>query len=176
MYKLCDIMKQVNVMNAVIFVVAVVILLADQVSKGIIQAILKVGQTIRFIPNFFDITYIHNEGAAWGMMANRPIVIIVASLIALFILYRYMYSFRKTKKNEFAFGLLLGGITGNLIDRVLFGYVRDFLDFHIFGYDFPVFNIADTAIVVGVFLLIIAVLKGEDHREKDSSTKRRDKN
>lgn len=163
-------------MNAVIFAIAVAILAIDQISKGILQTIFRIGETFHLIPGFFDITYIHNEGAAWGMMANRPVFIIIASLLALFILYRYMYSFRKTKKNEFAFGLLIGGIAGNLIDRVLFGYVRDFFDFRIFGYDFPVFNVADTAIVVGVLLLIIAVLKGEDRREKDHSTDRKTKN
>ena len=72
-----------------------------------------------------------------------------------------------------AFGLLLGGLSGNLIDRLFFGYVRDFLDFYIFGYDYPVFNIADICIVFGVILLIIAVLKGEDTNEDNSNRKSR---
>lgn len=162
-------------MNRKIFVISVVTLIIDQICKSIVQALFRLGESITLLPSFLKLTYIHNEGAAWGIFANRPIVIIVGTMVALFVLYRYMYSFRKTSVNEFAFGLLVGGITGNLIDRVLFGYVRDFIDIYIFGYDFPVFNFADTAIVVGVILLIIAILKGEDRRE-NSSERRKSKN
>ena len=73
-----------------------------------------------------------------------------------------MYSFKKNRRNNIAFGLILGGIFGNLIDRILKGYVIDFLDFKIFNYDYPVFNIADIAIVVGVILLGYAILRKED--------------
>ena len=84
---------------------------------------------------------------------------------------RYSYSFKKTKLNTYGFGLLLGGILGNLSDRLIFGYVKDFLDFIIFKYDFPVFNIADICIVIGVILLIISILKGEDNSGSKSSRK-----
>ena len=84
---------------------------------------------------------------------------------------RYSYSFKKTKLNTYGFGLLLGGILGNLSDRLIFGYVKDFLDFIIFRYDFPVFNIADISIVIGVVLLIISILKGEDKNGSKSSRK-----
>ena len=69
------------------------------------------------------------------------------------------------KRNTLLFGLLFGGIIGNLIDRIFYGYVIDFLDFTIFGYDFPVFNFADICIVSGIFLLIIAICKKEDINE-----------
>ena len=62
----------------------------------------------------------------------------------------------------------MGGIIGNLLDRVLFGYVRDFFNFYIIGYDFPVFNVADIFIVLGVFILIISILKGEDSNGSNS--------
>ena len=84
---------------------------------------------------------------------------------------RYSYFFKKTKLNTYGFGLLLGGILGNLSDRLIFGYVKDFLDFIIFKYDFPVFNIADICIVTGVALLIISILKGEDNSGSKSSRK-----
>ena len=89
--------------------------------------------------------------------------------IAIFIIYRYMYNFKQNKRNNIAFGLIIGGIVGNLIDRVFLGYVRDFLSFKIFSYNYPIFNFADIFIVIGVFLLIIAILKGEDNNAKNSN-------
>ena len=68
------------------------------------------------------------------------------------IIYRYMFAFKKNKRNTLAFSLLFGGIVGNLLDRILYGYVRDFLSIYIFKYSFPVFNIADIGICIGIFL------------------------
>ena len=84
-----------------------------------------------------------------------------------------MYLFKKNKRNDIAFGLLVGGLMGNLLYRILYVYVRDFFDFYIFGYDYTVFNIADIAIVIGVILLIVAIIKGEDSKNAISSTNRR---
>ena len=114
-----------------------------------------------------------NKGAAWGIFSNTKIIILIGTIIALITIYHFIYCFKQNKRNTLAFGLLLGGLSGNLIDRLLFGYVRDFLDFYIFGYDYPVFNIADICIVFGVILLIIAVLKGEDTNEDNSNRKSR---
>lgn len=156
-------------MNKKILLICIIALFFDQISKNIASVFLEVGESITIIKNFFNITYINNYGAAWSIFENQNILLIVLSLIALIIIYRYMYLFQKNRKNNIAFGLTLAGITGNLIDRTLFGYVRDFLDFNIFGYDYPVFNIADISVVVGVILLIIAIIKGEDKVGKSSS-------
>ena len=84
------------------------------------------------------------------------------SLISLVFLIMYQKNFKENKKNCVAFGLVYGGLLGNLCDRVRFGYVIDYLKFYIGGYEFPVFNLADTAIVVGFILIIYAIYRGED--------------
>ena len=84
-----------------------------------------------------------------------------------------MNTFKINKRNTLAFGMILGGILGNLSDRIFFGYVIDFLNFKIINYNFPVFNLADTFIVVGVILLIIAIIKGEDKNGSKSNGRKR---
>ncbi len=149
-------------MNRKIFIVAVVSLFLDQFAKILIGIFFTLNERFIVIKNFFSIHFIENYGAAWSLLNNKVDFLIVVSLLAIFIIYRYMYSFKRNKRNNIAFGLILGGIVGNLIDRVFLGYVRDFLSFKIFSYNYPVFNLADVFIVIGVFLLIVAILKGED--------------
>ncbi|MCI8394799.1 MAG: signal peptidase II [Bacilli bacterium] len=156
-------------MNRKILMVAAITLILDQISKVCIEMFFHLEQEVIWIENFFSIHYINNYGAAWSILNNRISTIILLSLIALVILYRYMYLFRLNTRNNIAFGLLVGGLVGNLMDRWLFGYVRDFLDFKIMGYDYPIFNIADTAIVIGTVLLIYAIIKGEDQHENVES-------
>lgn len=160
-------------MNKKIFQIAIIILALDQISKVLINSFLKLGESITLIPSFFNLTLCYNEGAAWGLFANNKIVIALGSLVAVVMIYHFIFYFKKNTRNNIAFGLVIGGMAGNLIDRVFFGYVRDFLDFYIFNYDFPVFNIADTAIVIGIILLIYAVIKGEDLSENSSNRRKK---
>ena len=154
--------------NRKIFIIAVIVLCLDHIVKSIISAILKVGESINIIPNFFSLTYIQNQGAAWGIFSNKPVIIIITTAIAALIIYKFMYSFKTNFRNNLAFGLVIGGLLGNLIDRLIFGYVRDFFDFQIFNYNYPVFIFFDIAIVIGVFLLIYAIIKGEDKHANNS--------
>ena len=149
-------------MSKRIYIIAIIIFIIDQITKCFISAYLKLNESISIIKDFFYIRYINNTGASWGILSNSKTLLIILSIIAIIIIIRYMNTFKNTKLNIICFGFLLGGITGNLCDRVLFGYVKDFLDFIIFHYDFPVFNIADIFIVIGVLLLIISIIKGED--------------
>lgn len=149
-------------MTKKIYLTAIIIFIIDQISKVIISSYIELNSSIRIIKNFFYLTYTNNTGASFGILRNNRILLIILSIIALLILLRYISTFKETKYNIIGLGLLMGGIIGNLLDRVLFGYVRDFLNFYIIGYDFPVFNIADISIVLGVFILIISILKGED--------------
>ena len=148
----------------------------DQVSKIVISSYLKFNESIIIIKNFFNLTNHHNYGAAWGILKNNTSVLIIFSVIALFIILRYMNSFKKNTRNNIAFSIILAGIAGNLVDRVCLGYVRDFLDFNILGYNYPVFNLADSFIVIGVVLLIIAIIKGEDKNGSSSKGRNTRKN
>jgi signal peptidase II len=159
--------------NRKILTIAMVTLVVDQITKSILGNLIKLGTTKQIIKNFFYITTVHNDGAAWGIFSNQSIIIIIGTIISFFIIYKFIYGFKKNTRNNIAFGLVLGGLAGNLCDRLFLGYVRDFLDFIIFKYDFPVFNIADVAIVIGVILLIIAIIKGEDVNENNSKRSKR---
>ena len=160
-------------MNKKILIIAIIALALDQITKVTFSIFLTINQSIKVIPNFFYLTLVHNKGAAWGIFSNSRAIIAIGTIISLILIYHFIYCFKQNSRNNLAFGLLLGGLGGNLIDRILFGYVRDFLDFYIFNYDYPVFHVADIAIVLGVILLIIAVIKGEDVNENNSNRKQR---
>ncbi len=155
-------------MNKKMIIIASIFLVLDQISKIIVSSYIKLNSEIKVIKNFFYLTLCHNEGAAWGLFSNARFIIIIGTIAAIILIYHYIYTFKENMRNNFAFGLLIGGLGGNLIDRIIFGYVRDFLDFYIFKYDYPVFNIADMCIVFGVFLLIISIIKGDDKNEDKS--------
>lgn len=159
-------------MSKKVYILALVIFIIDQISKSIISTYLKLNESIEVIKDFFYLRYINNTGASWGMLSNSKILLIILSFIAIIVILRYMYSFKKTKMNLIGFGFLLGGVLGNLSDRILHGYVKDFFDFIIFNYDFPVFNIADIFIVLGVIILIISIIKGEDKNGSKSSRRK----
>jgi len=149
-------------MNKKVCILGIIIVLIDQISKIVMSSILSLGESVKVIKDFFYLTYVHNYGGAWSIFSNKVALLVVITFLIIYILIKYMAKFKINKKNIIAFGLLFGGILGNLIDRICFGYVKDFLDFKIFGYNYPVFNVADIAIVFGVILMIIAIIKGED--------------
>lgn len=145
-------------MNKKKITISIIVLIIDQILKLLVQTF---STNISMIKNFFAITYYQNTGAAWSILEGQQVLLILVAVVMLVVVYSMMFSFEENKLTNFAFGVLFGGIVGNLIDRILFGYVRDFIAFTIFGYHFPIFNIADVAIVVGVILLIIDTIKGE---------------
>ena len=155
-------------MNKKIMFMTIFFLTLDQISKIVIDGVLKVNEVIRVIPKFFYLTRVNNPGAAFSILEGRTIFLSIISVFAILLLFKYMNEFKQTKLGNVSFSLLLGGILGNLIDRVFLGSVRDFLKFDIIGYEFPVFNIADTCIVVGVLLLIVCVFRGDDKSEVSS--------
>lgn len=155
-------------MNKKTYILAVFILVIDQLSKSLIEIYFKLNESVEVIKNFFYITVAHNTGGAWSILNNHSYIFIIASIMALVLLIKFMFSFKSNTRNNIAFAFTCAGIMSNLADRLFLGHVRDFLDFKIFNYDYPIFNIADIAIVVGVILLIIAIIKGEDKLEKNN--------
>jgi signal peptidase II len=144
----------------VLLILAVVAL--DQITKYAIEAQLSLGQSIEIIKGFFSLTYARNTGAAWSILTGQMTFFYIISTIALVVMtYFLVKTDKKENLQRIALALLIAGTLGNFIDRLMFQYVRDFLDFIIIGYDFPIFNVADISLNVAIGLLILeAILEG----------------
>ncbi|HON46867.1 MAG: signal peptidase II [Kiritimatiellae bacterium] len=128
----------------------------DQLTKYWAVVHLKPIGSVAIVPGFFSLTYVENRGAAWGMLAGRHVFLIGFSLLTLaFLCWRRRQLFDHLWGGRVTFTLLVGGILGNLIDRIRLNYVVDFLDFFWGHHHFPAFNVADSAICCGVFLFIL---------------------
>ncbi|MTI86103.1 MAG: signal peptidase II [Firmicutes bacterium] len=139
------------------------VLAVDQVSKYIVQMNMLRGESIPIIYSVFHLTYIQNPGAAFGIFANQRAFFVVVTVIVLAgILISYRYIPSSNEPMRVSLGLITGGALGNFIDRLRLGRVVDFLDFRVW----PVFNLADTAIVIGAGLLIWQIWKSEGEEEK----------
>lgn len=145
-----------------IIIFSLILTLSDQIIKILIDNKLNLNESIDIIPNFFDITKAYNNGAAWSILSNKQFLLIGIGIAALVIIYIYFIRNKALKRIDIiALSMLIAGIVGNLIDRIRLGYVIDYLDFTIFNYDYPVFNLADTLIVVSMIILILKSIKEE---------------
>lgn len=145
-----------------IIILSIIFIIIDQLSKIIIVNNLTNNKSIEVIKSFFYLTYTNNKGAAFSILTGRRILLILVALIVIGVLIYYVIKNKiEGKVNKIALSLVIGGSIGNLIDRILRGAVIDFIDVKIFGYNFPIFNLADTFIVIGVFLLIIEMFRKE---------------
>lgn len=136
-------------------VLGAVIVVIDQVSKYWTRQNFSWGESRSVIPGLFDLTYVRNTGAMWGMFGggNQWLVLLsLAVLIVIGLIYRRITE--GMLGNKIALGLMFGGITGNLLDRFRLGWVTDFFDFHWANHHWPAFNVADAAICVGVALYV----------------------
>jgi len=144
--------------------VSALVVIADQISKALILKYLPVHHSIPVIRGLFDITHIHNPGGAFGLMANMSetvrtfVFIFVSSLAVCLILYLFIKTPRSHTFLAIGFALILGGAVGNLIDRFRFGIVVDFLDVYVGKFHWPAFNIADSAITVGILIFLSHLL------------------
>ena len=139
-----------------LFIYTVIFVFIDQLSKGLINIGMNLNQSIEIIPNFLNLTYVHNTGAAFSIFEGAKWFFIITAIIVLNIIYIFFIKDKELKNSEIViYSLLISGIIGNLIDRVVFGYVIDFIDVNIFN--FAIFNLADSFIVIAVILLLIMV-------------------
>lgn len=139
--------------------ITIFITILDQATKLWVRESFGLYESRELIGNFFYFTHVRNPGAAWGLFGGHNTFLTVLSLVMLFAIFVFRRSFLSdTWEHRVALGLMGGGILGNLMDRVRWGYVVDFLDFRIFGYHWPVFNVADSAICVGVGIYIVSSL------------------
>ena len=158
-------------------IIALVIIIADQISKWWMIDILSSGK-VTVIDDFFYLTLVYNRGAAFGIFPGRNYLFIILSIVTIAVLiFFYRSFFSGSSMARISGGLILGGAVGNLIDRFRFNHVVDFLDFKFGSYHWPAFNVADSAICVGVTILIVIVLlpkkvNHEDHEVHEVNFKR----
>lgn len=140
-----------------VLLLSIAIIVLDQITKTLVALKFHLSESIVLIPGFFSLTYVRNTGAAWGMLGGWNGVLVALSAVVLVLLIVFRRSFLTDSLiHRLSLGLMLGGIAGNLFDRIRFQYVVDFLDFYWTTHHFPAFNVADAAICVGVALYMIS--------------------
>lgn len=143
------------------FFMVLVIVLLDQITKLAAVKYLKGNRPYIIIEDFFQLYYVENTGAAFGILKNGRIFFIIVSVLVIIFVIIFMFKYFSTlnKMMRIALAMFIGGSIGNFIDRVRLGYVVDFLSFKLpWGYDFPVFNIADSFIVVSTILIMAMII------------------
>ena len=139
--------------------VALCVVLLDQASKEWVRGAFSLHESVPVIPGFFHLTYIRNTGAAWGLFSGQNIALSALALVMLAVLVAFRRKILPPGRvHRVALGLLCGGIVGNLFDRLRLDYVVDFLDFFVRSSHFPAFNVADSAICIGVGIYVLGTL------------------
>ncbi len=153
----------------ILFVTLIVVIL-DQLTKQLIKAHFYLTESIMILGDFFRFTYIENPGMAFGLQIAGPLFFTVFSAIACVVIFYFLYRLRtEPLLPRLALALVLGGAIGNLIDRALYGKVIDFLDVGFGTTRWPIFNIADIAVTIGMIILISVVLFEKDAQQEDNS-------
>jgi signal peptidase II len=160
-----DTPKRDNRKYVILAVIVVITLILDQWTKQLVHTDFRWGESRSIIPSFFSLTYVRNTGAAFGLLHRAPAYFrdpffIIVPVIALFVIGFVLFRLESNQKTTaVALSLIVGGAIGNLIDRLRFGFVVDFMDFYWKDYHWPAFNVADAAIVVGVSLMFLQSFK-----------------
>ncbi len=148
-------------MSLLFFLVAAIVLALDQVTKHALSSHFLPNESRIVIPHGLWLTYVQNRAGAFGLFGSHPLLLAAIALAVVFLFYHWYRQDGSGSLTHIAFGLILGGALGNIIDRVRFGYVVDFVDLHWW----PVFNVADSAISIGVVLLLIRILLQDRKRQ-----------
>ena len=155
--------------------IAVAVVIVDQLTKLWIMTTFALHEQQNIIPGVFDLVYVTNTGAAFGFLAGsknllRQSFFVAVAIIALIVIvFAYGHLKRQGRIFVYALGLIAGGAVGNLIDRLRFGSVVDFLDFYLGSYHWPAFNVADSAITVGVALFLLGTLLQHQKQTKEDN-------
>ncbi|MED0714535.1 signal peptidase II [Aeribacillus sp. FSL K6-1121] len=150
------------------YLIALFVIALDQWTKWLIVKNMEIGESIEIINGFLYITSHRNKGAAWGILQNQMLFFYVITIIVVVAIIYYMQKYAKQNAMlGVALSLMLGGAIGNFIDRLFRKEVVDFIHTYIFGYNFPIFNIADSSLTIGVILLFIYFLFFEEKKQKE---------
>ena len=150
------------------YIIALLVIAADQLTKWLVVKKMEYGESIEIIENYLYITSHRNRGAAWGILQGQMWFFYLITVVVLIgIIYYIQKLSKESKLLGVALGLMLGGAIGNFIDRVIRKEVVDFVHTYIFNYSFPVFNVADSALCIGVALLIIYMFLSERQEKKE---------
>ena len=146
-----------------ITILTIIIFGMDILSKIIVKKYISFGESVEVINKFLYMTHVRNTGAAWSIFDNNRYFVLIISAIIILGLIIYIIKNKPDKNIEkVAYGFILGGAFGNFVNRCINGYVTDFIDVKIFNYDYPIFNLADAFIVIGVVLFIIYTWRCND--------------
>ncbi len=154
-------------MKKKIFSLTLIVFFLDQLLKHIVASKVLLQEAFYIIPRFFYITHVQNTGGAWSIFSSIPYFLVIINIFLLGLLIGYIY-----KKETFSlveviyFGLILGGVLGNLMDRIFLDGVVDYIGVQFGNYYYPIFNFADIAVVIGMALIIIEIIRGEKHENR----------
>ena len=144
-----------------VYLYSFIIFIIDLLSKVLIMKFIK--DDVSLIPNFLSFDKITNSGAAFSILNGYRIFFIALGIFVVLYICMHLLNKINTKFEALTYSLLLGGIVGNLFDRIFYGEVVDFISFKIIGYNFPVFNLADAFIVLGACMLVFVIIKGDQN-------------
>ena len=159
-------MKKSNIILSIVLVI--VLLGIDLLLKYLVSTYLT---TVNIIDNFFSLTYVLNDGAAFSLFASRIYLLILIAIICLFFIIYELKNNLDDRVLSIGYSLVLAGLLGNFLDRLIDGYIIDYLSFKILGYNYPIFNFADILIVVGIVIVIIKEILKERGKKDDIRSK-----
>ena len=158
-----------NKSNIILSIVLVIVLLGiDLLLKYLVSTYLT---TVNIIDNFFSLTYVLNDAAAFSLFASRTYLLILIALICLFFIIYELKNNLDDRVLSIGYSLVLAGLLGNFLDRLIDGYIIDYLSFKILGYNYPIFNFADILIVVGIIVVIIKEILKERGKKNEIRSK-----
>ena len=146
-------------MRKKLYIYVFTFLLLDIISKLIVKNTMLLNDSITVINNFFYITYVENTGAAFSILSGKQLFLIILGIVILFFIIKHINKDKLNNYKVIYYSLLISGIIGNIIDRIIYNGVIDFLDFKLWNYDAPIFNLADTFICISVMLIIFESIK-----------------